>query len=56
MPNPGRDIPRTVFGGILLTYAAKALIRIPLTALPLLWFGAAARRLTSRSPNRKTTP
>lgn len=28
----------TVFGGILLTYAAKALIRIPLTALPLLLF------------------
>lgn len=28
----------TVFGGILLTYAAKALIRIPLTVLPLLLF------------------
>ena len=30
----------TVFGGILLTYAAKALFRIPLTALPLLLFVA----------------
>jgi hypothetical protein len=32
----------TVFGGILLTYAAKALIRIPLTVLPLLFFLAFA--------------
>ncbi|MBL8275860.1 MAG: hypothetical protein JNL93_04115 [Pelomonas sp.] len=30
----------TVFGGILLTYAAKALIRVPLTALPVLLFVA----------------
>lgn len=31
-----------VFGGIVLTYAPKALIRIPLTALPLLLFVAFA--------------
>jgi hypothetical protein len=32
----------TVFGGIVLTYAPKALIRIPLTPLPLLLFVAFA--------------